>query len=623
MAECLRRDGLWTSTTLSQPDAVDSALWMGAGDMGFASHRWESMGRSAQFSETMAELSKRDSPFAVDWNPRLSMRVAVLAEALPEATFVVVARRPVPAIASMMQAWASQRFVSVPDLPEWWGDPWSFPLIPGWRDLIGAPPGRVCTRQWAEIAQCLTADLAELPRHRWVVASYDDLLADPEAEIRRLVEAVGAQWDADLPDPLPVTGTAVTEPSDTSWHSAWSEIEPVIEQEQGIVDGYARLLTSARPGLRWTEVLDDSERELELEVLSSSGTPFQSSATDTFAGLLDFASSSLVITTYKSGHVIVARSQGSNFNTEFTQLPRPMGIAASGNRLAIGVDDAITSFSMHPGLAGAVPSAVPSDAPYAHRATVRTGDIAIHDMAYDGDGELVFVNTRFSCLCRQDVNHSFLPFWRPSWISHLADEDRCHLNGLAMVDGRPKYVTALAQTDTAHGWREMRGTGGVIIDIDTDEIVAQGLSMPHSPRWYDGRLWVLESGKGTLSTVDVATGRVETVATLPGFTRGLSFIGPYALVGLSQVRESVFQSLPITQTKDERNCGVWLVDTRTGDIVGWLKFEGVVQEIFDVVVLPSRWPVIVEDTSLSRNAFVLPDETLREVLAGRAESVSA
>jgi uncharacterized protein (TIGR03032 family) len=190
------------------------------------------------------------------------------------------------------------------------------------------------------------------------------------------------------------------------------------------------------------------------------------------------------------------------------------------------------------------------------------------------------------------------------------------------VDGKPKYVTALAQTDTAAGWREMRGTGGVIVDIETNDVIASGLSMPHSPRWHDGRLWVLESGKGTLSTVDLSTGATQTITTVPGFTRGLSFIGPYALVGLSQVRDSVFQSLPITQTRDERNCGVWLVDTRTGSIDGWMKFEGVVQEIFDVAVLPHRWPVIVEDPTLARNAFVLPDDTLRDMLAASARDVS-
>jgi uncharacterized protein (TIGR03032 family) len=186
-----------------------------------------------------------------------------------------------------------------------------------------------------------------------------------------------------------------------------------------------------------------------------------------------------------------------------------------------------------------------------------------------------------------------------------------------MVDGVARYVTALSETDIAGGWRELKGTSGVIVDITTNEIVASGLSMPHSPRWHDGRLWVLESGKGTLGTVDVATGAVTTVATLPGFTRGLSFIGPYALVGLSQVRESVFSSLPITDQAAERNCGVWLVDTRTGQIVGFLKFDGVVQEIFDVQVIPARWPSIVDAGPLTQSAYVLPDEALADVVTTR------
>ena len=243
-----------------------------------------------------------------------------------------------------------------------------------------------------------------------------------------------------------------------------------------------------------------------------------------------------------------------------------------------------------------------------------TGDIAIHDMAYGADGALYFVNTRFSCLCRQDIDHSFTPIWRPAFVSGLAAEDCCHLNGLAVVDGVPRYVTVLAQTDTAQGWRELKGTSGAIIDVTDNRVVTSGLSMPHSPRWYDGRLWVLESGKGTLATVDIATGEVTTIATVPGFTRGLAFIGPYALIGLSQVRESVFASLPITQQAAERNCGVWLVDTRNGQTAGFLKFEGVVQEIFDVQVLPATWPSIIDPGELTQSAFVLPDEALKDVV---------
>ena len=613
LAACLQQDPRWSSTPLSNAD-IDHRLGARVENNGLSSHRWASSTLTPRERDDLTDLAQRSTDFAVDWNPRLSLRVGAMAEALPDATFVVVARPTVPTIASLMQAWSSQRFVSVPDLPEWWGDQWSFPLIPGWKDLIGEPAGRICTRQWAAIAEALVSDLSALPRDRWVVASYEGLVADPESEVRRLAAATGTQWEAELPDPLPVTATVVTPPSDATWHASWSEIEPALDDDRAVMDAYTQLLTSARPDLTWTHEDAGKGEDPGFEVLTSLGTQFQSSATDTMARILDLAASSLVITTYKSGHVILGRSQGDKLNTEFMALPRPMGVAASGSRLAIGTDDAIASFTRHSGVAASVPTPVPSDAPFIHRAIVKTGDIAIHDMAYDGDGELIFVNTLFSCLCRQDVNYSFAPIWRPSWISGLADEDRCHLNGLAMVDGQPKYVTALAQTDTRHGWREMRGTGGVIVDIDTDEVIAEGLSMPHSPRWHDGRLWVLESGRGELNTVDHRTGRVETIATLPGFTRGLSFIGPYALVGLSQVRESVFQSLPITQTRDERNCGVWLVDTRTGSIDGWLKFEGVVQEIFEVAVLPFRWPVIVEDASVSRDAFVLADDVLRDVM---------
>jgi uncharacterized protein (TIGR03032 family) len=188
----------------------------------------------------------------------------------------------------------------------------------------------------------------------------------------------------------------------------------------------------------------------------------------------------------------------------------------------------------------------------------------------------------------------------------LAPEDRCHLNGLAMVDGVPKYVTALARTDTAHGWREHKGTSGVIVDVTNDEVVSDGMAMPHSPRWHDGQLWVLESGRGALMRVDVSTGQRTEVARVPGFARGLAFIGRYALIGLSQVRESVFAGLPVTESASERNCGAWIVDIETGHIVGQLKFDGVVQEIFDVKVLHGFTdPIVTSPGQLTNSAFSL------------------
>jgi uncharacterized protein (TIGR03032 family) len=140
--------------------------------------------------------------------------------------------------------------------------------------------------------------------------------------------------------------------------------------------------------------------------------------------------------------------------------------------------------------------------------------------------------------------------------------------------------------------------------------------MPHSPRWYRDRLWVLESGRGSLATVDLATGKSETVARVPGFTRGLSFAGPLAFIGLSQLRETnAFTDIPITEENADRMSGVWVVNIETGQTIAFLKFSGAVQEIFAVHLLEGwQFPEILDDDSeFLRTTYVLPDDALKEV----------
>jgi uncharacterized protein (TIGR03032 family) len=223
-----------------------------------------------------------------------------------------------------------------------------------------------------------------------------------------------------------------------------------------------------------------------------------------------------------------------------------------------------------------------------------TGDIGIHEIAWAGD-ELWLVSTRFSCLCTLDPDYSFVPRWRPPFITALAAEDRCHLNGLAIVDGQPRYVTALGTTDTAGGWRADKPHGGCILDISTGEFVTRGLSMPHSPRWHDGRLWVLESGTGGVVLVDRATGQRETIAQLPGFTRGLAIVGPYAFIGLSKIRAtSAMDGVPLAERRDELKCGVTVIDLGSGQTIALLEFQTAVEEIFDVQLLPGiRFPEVM------------------------------
>ncbi|MDV3348691.1 TIGR03032 family protein [Leptothoe sp. LEGE 181152] len=343
--------------------------------------------------------------------------------------------------------------------------------------------------------------------------------------------------------------------------------------------------------------------------------PLRSVHTQNLTEILTQCGISLVVSTYQAGKLIVVRADGNVVNTHFRVFDQPMGLAADPEKMALGTSYQIWEFRNVPAVGQTLDPPNKHDACYLPRNSHITGDIDIHEMAYIGD-ELWFINTRFSCLCTLDRKNSFMPRWRPPFVSAYDINDRCHLNGLGIRDHQPRYVTALAPTDTANGWREHKAHGGIVVDTTTNQLLAQNISMPHSPRWYRDQLWVLESGQGNLSTVDLKTGQLNAVVQLPGFTRGLDFWGPLAFVGLSQVRETaVFSGLPITERLQERNCGVWVVNIETATILAFLRFEDAVQEIFGVSILPGIcFPeVIAWDETLLRNSFVLPDEALAEV----------
>jgi uncharacterized protein (TIGR03032 family) len=347
-------------------------------------------------------------------------------------------------------------------------------------------------------------------------------------------------------------------------------------------------------------------------------SPLRSVHTTSFPAILEQLASSLAVTTYQAGKLVILRSDGGVINTHFRAFNKPMGLAVGRGRLAVGTSVDVWEFRNVPAVAAKIEPAGKHDACFLPRAEHVTGDVQIHEMAYVSrsrisprlgeqvseklayvDDELWFVNTRFSCLATHDPDHSFAPVWRPKFISQLTPDDRCHLNGLGLVDGRPRWVTALGETDTAGGWRESKKGGGILIDMESNEIVARGLSMPHSPRWHNGRLWLLESGTGSLGYVDLARGRYEPIVQLEGFTRGLEMVGNLAFVGLSQVRETaVFSGIQITErlAETERTCGVWVIDMERPQVVAFLKFEEAVQEIFAVALLPGmRFPDLIND----------------------------
>ncbi|HWS40875.1 MAG TPA: TIGR03032 family protein [Arenimonas sp.] len=306
---------------------------------------------------------------------------------------------------------------------------------------------------------------------------------------------------------------------------------------------------------------------------------------------------SLAITSYQTGRVYLVGSDPSNRVSFFERIfERAMGIVGNAQRIYLGGLYQLWRFENVLRKNETIHKVF--DRCYVPRNAQTIGDLDIHELGIRKNGKVVFVNTKYSCLAELDLVHSFKAIWKPKFISKLAPEDRCHLNGLAMKDGEPKYVTAVCRSDTVDGWRDRRDNGGVIIDVDTDEIVCEGLSMPHSPRWHDGKLWVLNAGTGYLGWVDFEKKAFVPFTFCPGFLRGLSMIGNVAAVGLSKARNGRFSGLELDDELKKRDadawCGVQIVSLTNGDVLQWIRFEGDISEIFDISFLPGvRNPMMV------------------------------
>jgi uncharacterized protein (TIGR03032 family) len=315
--------------------------------------------------------------------------------------------------------------------------------------------------------------------------------------------------------------------------------------------------------------------------------------TPSLPGLLAELNVSLLVSTYQAGKVVVVGVDQGQLSLSYHNFESAMGLAAGSGRIAVGSRAQIWFLQSRPDLVPQLEPIGRRDACFLTRSSHYTGEIQGHELAWSGQ-ELWIVNTLFSCLCTLHPTHSFEPRWQPPFITAIAAEDRCHLNGLAMVEGKPAYVSALSETDVAQAWRPSKATGGCLIDVASGQTVARGFAMPHSPRVHGGRVWLLDSGQGQLVVIDPASGRADSVIELPGYTRGLSFHGRYAFVGLSRIRETAtFGGLPIAERQQKLRCGVGVVELTTGRLAAHLEFVTGVEEIFAVQVLPgARFPLL-------------------------------
>ncbi len=398
--------------------------------------------------------------------PRFSLQVPFLARRLAPVRFVFCWRTPREAMAHAYRAWQGGHSVTHPDLEGWEGPPWSFALIPGWQELDASELGSIVVEQWERVTRIALEDLGALPPASWAVTSHAALRADPAAELGRLAGFLGLDGGGlrtaaeTLRDRIEGEATIEELPEDLS--AAMPRAAATAQQAQG----WLALPQRAAGG--------NADP-------ASTGSPLRSVHTGSVPELLGQLGSSLLISTYQAGKLIIARKDGIRLNTHFRNFDQPMGLALDEGKLAIGTRSAVIEYRNMPAAAEKVEPRGTHDACFIHRNTRITGDVRIHDVAWIGN-ELWFVATAFSCLATLDPEHNFSPRWKPPFIDKLQPGDACHLNGMEVVDGRVAFVTALGQTSEPNGWRENKASGGCLIDVPSSEVILEGLSMPHSPR---------------------------------------------------------------------------------------------------------------------------------------------
>ena len=342
--------------------------------------------------------------------------------------------------------------------------------------------------------------------------------------------------------------------------------------------------------------------------LPSGTIPFEARADGGFSRWLLQSRSTVAVSTYQAGVLAFFSWNGTQISVFLRRFEKVMGLDWDGSRLVVATRHALMIHANSSVLARRFREDGQYDALYLPRTSYHYPDLHVHDVGLVSDS-VWMVNTRFNCLSHPSDRMTFEPIWSPPFITDLVPEDRCHLNGLAMRDGKPAFVTALAETNIVGGWRDHKAKGGVVIEVESREVVARDLSMPHSPRWHEGALYVLNSGLGELLRIDPRDGSREVICRLTGYLRGLTFHGPHALVGLCQARETaLFGGVPVAETGKRLLCGIALVDLRTGHTSGFLEITSGCTELFDLRVLRGEVrPAIVHiDSPDAKEAIALP-----------------
>ena len=337
--------------------------------------------------------------------------------------------------------------------------------------------------------------------------------------------------------------------------------------------------------------------------------PFTCTFSPQIPELLHNLQCTLAFTTFQAGKLVLLSAKNES---ELMQLPRtfdkPTGLAVNDDKLALCTKDEIIIFKASASIAQGYPQKPGVyDRMFIPVVSYHTGQADLHDIAWLGD-ELVAVNTSFSCLVKPSSEFHFEPVWQPPFISKLASEDRCHLNGLAVVNGKVKYVTAFSDSDQRLGWSDHIPESGILMDVEREEIIVSDLQMPHSPRWFDDKLYALQSALGTLMQIDTQSGEVKVIYQQDGFARGLAKFKDYLFVGYSKLRQNSSSFAKLQFSEKAIHCGISIIHEPTSAYVGEIRYLSSIDEIFDIQIIPdtTRANILNTHSQDYKSALIIP-----------------
>ena len=530
------------------------------------------------------ELIEDPPPRVIDATPRHALRVPFLDAVFPDASFIYVYREPRDTLASMVEAWRSQAYVTYPGLPEWPGPPWSLLLVEGWRELAGRPLAEIVAAQWESATRTLLGDLEALDPSRWAVSDFAALADEPAAEVARICSFLGLA----APEDVAPAGSAASYVLAPGSHAR----EDDLERLQDVLPGMTGLAERARD-------LIAQPRSPRPRATPERDSPLASVYTAGFARVLERLGGSLLVSAPRASRLICIRHDGARVDTHFRRLAHPTGIAATPDRISVAARRSIWDWRLVADLPREEIANPAVDSLFVLRSRHYTGEVDAHELAPSKDGPWL-IATGVDALASIDHVHNLVSRWQPPFAAPEGSTERAHLTGVAIAEGRPAYVTALG--DGAGDWRQGKLDSGCVLSVPDARVIASGLCLPNSPRVHDGRLWLLESGRGLLVAID-EEGEREEIAELPGFARGLAIVGQTAFVGVSHPRAD--DPVPVAERIDEPTCGIWALALPGGEQLGYLSFSGEIDEVFEVAVLSGRrYPELARpDADVARAAY--------------------